>query len=97
MNNFTDPLTTIQSWQELYNKNYFETPVENQTEKDELHKKLIKRATEHFADTICEFSVDLSPDELFSCLFAAAAENYNHSKKEYEHAKEFLNQLHNEK
>jgi|688.fasta_scaffold1150603_1 hypothetical protein len=49
-----------------------------------------KKATEYFADTLAEFSCDLSGRQLFEALLAAATDNYNYTKGEYDKAKQFL-------
>jgi hypothetical protein len=49
-----------------------------------------KKATEYFADTLAEFSCDLSGRQLFEALLAAATNNYNYTKGEYDKAKQFL-------
>jgi hypothetical protein len=50
----------------------------------------LKKATEYFADTLAEFSCDLSGEQLFSALLTAATDNYNYTKREYDRAKAFL-------
>ena len=49
-----------------------------------------KKATEYFADTLAEFSCDLSGRQLFEALLRAATDNYNYTKGEYDKAKQFL-------
>jgi len=61
----------------------------------EIEKQSMKKATAYFADTITEFSGDLSGLQLFDCLLSAAIDNYNYTKKEYDNAKQFLDSLKN--
>jgi hypothetical protein len=50
-----------------------------------------KKATEYFADTLAEFSCDLSGAQLYEALLKAATDNYEYTKGEYDKAKQFLN------
>lgn len=63
---------------------------------DEIEQMSFKKATEYFADTLSEFRSDLSARQLFEALLAAATDNYNHSKNEYDKAKQFLDLLNGE-
>ena len=45
-----------------------------------------EKATNYFADTICEFSESLTPDELYQCLVDAMEGHYQYTKKEFDHA-----------
>ena len=45
-----------------------------------------KKATNYFADIICEFSEFLTPEELHQCLVDAMEGHYQHIKKEFDHA-----------
>jgi hypothetical protein len=45
-----------------------------------------EKATSYFADTICEFSELLTPEELYQCLVDAMKAHHEHTKKEYDHA-----------
>jgi hypothetical protein len=49
-----------------------------------------EKATQYFADTLAEFGCDLSGKQLFKALLAAATDNYNYTKGEYDKAKQFL-------
>jgi hypothetical protein len=44
-----------------------------------------ERATNHFADTICEFSEQLTPEELYQALVDAMEGHYQYTKKEFDH------------
>jgi hypothetical protein len=52
-----------------------------------------EKATEYFADTIAEFFNELSGAELFECFLAAACNNAEHVKKEYDKAQELVDLL----
>jgi hypothetical protein len=45
-----------------------------------------ERATNYFADTICEFSEQLTPEELYQALVDAMESHYQYTKKEFNHA-----------
>ena len=45
-----------------------------------------ERATNYFADTICEFSEQLTPEELYQALVDAMEGHYQYTKKEFDHA-----------
>jgi len=47
-----------------------------------------EKATNYFADTICEFSEQLTPEELYQALVAAMESHYQYTKKEFDHAKQ---------
>lgn len=47
-----------------------------------------ERATNFFADTICEFSELLTPEELYQALVDAMEGHYQYTKKEFDHAKQ---------
>jgi hypothetical protein len=45
-----------------------------------------EKATNYFADTICEFSESLTPEELYQCLVDAMEAHYEYIGKEFAHA-----------
>ena len=45
-----------------------------------------EKATNFFADTICEFSELLTPEELYQCLVDSMEAHYQYTKKEFDHA-----------
>ena len=45
-----------------------------------------EKATNYFADTICEFSELLTPEELYQCLVDSMEAHYQYTKKEFDHA-----------
>ena len=50
-----------------------------------------EKATNYFADIICEFSESLTPYELYQCLNAAVENHYQYTKKEYNYANQLRN------
>jgi len=49
-----------------------------------------QKATEFFADTIAEFSNEMSGEELFACFRQAAKEHLEHIQKEYDCAMDLI-------
>jgi len=49
-----------------------------------------EKATNHFADTICEFSEQLTPEELYQALVDAMEGHYQYTKKKFDHATKLL-------
>jgi hypothetical protein len=45
-----------------------------------------EKATNYFADTICEFSEQLTPEELYQALLSAIASYYLNTKKQFDRA-----------
>jgi hypothetical protein len=45
-----------------------------------------EKATNYFADTICEFSELLAPEEIYQALIDAMEAHYQYTKKEFNHA-----------
>jgi hypothetical protein len=45
-----------------------------------------EKATNYFADTICEFSELLTHEELYQALVDAMESHYQYTKKEFDHA-----------
>ena len=80
-----DPLMTKASRENLHDTsnavNQFLTDVQQRS---------FDKAVEYFADTIVEFSSDLSAEQLFKALTVAAKNNYEFTKKEYDSAKKFM-------
>lgn len=60
---------------------------------NEVEQLSFDKATQYFADTIAEFTSDLSSDQLFNALLKAATDNYNYTKREYDKATRFLELL----
>jgi hypothetical protein len=45
-----------------------------------------EKSTNYFADTICEFSELLTPEEIYQALINAMESHYEYTKKEFDHA-----------
>jgi hypothetical protein len=81
----TEPMATKDSREQLHDtSNAVDRLV------SEAEQLSFKKATEYFADTLAEFSCDLSGRQLFEALLKAATDNYNYTKGEYDKAKSFL-------
>jgi len=52
-----------------------------------------EKATNYFADTICEFSELLTPEEIYQALIDAMEAHYQYTKKEYNYANQLRNLL----
>lgn len=53
----------------------------------------MKKAQEHFADTICDFTNELTGQDLYKAFYAAAKENLDIAAKEYAKAKSLVDCL----
>jgi len=45
-----------------------------------------EKATNYFADTLCEFSELLAPEEIYQALIDAIEAHYQYTKKQFDHA-----------
>jgi hypothetical protein len=87
--NIDQPMDIIQEWQDWYRKQ----PKNFQTETKAIQKQMKTKAEEHFADTIAEFCSEISGKEMYEAFYAAALQNMEHHKKEYQKAKELIDLL----
>lgn len=89
-----EPVETIQEWQRWYKQNQLDNfPL---TEKDlttYVKTTSMKKAQEHFADTIAEFANELTGLEIYKAFYAAAQENLDIVAKEYAKAKQIVDCL----
>lgn len=83
-----EPMATKASREKLHDTTNAKTSLA-----DMVDEMTMQKATEHFGDTLAEFSNDLSAQQLFQALLNAAHDNYEAVKKEYNRSKEFLNLL----
>jgi hypothetical protein len=60
---------------------------------DHYKTMYIQKAQEHFADTIAEFTYELSGKELYKAFYAAAMDNLTDAEKEYQKAKQLVDML----
>jgi hypothetical protein len=92
------PIDAIHNWQKWYRENHsvlsMTEPMTIGNSVDKLvgdaEKMSFTKATEYFADTIAEFSNELSSEQMYKALLKAATDNYNYTKGEYDKAKNFL-------
>ena len=81
----------INIWQKSYEtKKINNESIENKSllQEDDTYKQ---KATEYFADVICEFFNEMSGQELFDCFSAAAKQNLEFVSKEYNCAVDLVN------
>jgi len=83
-----EPMATKSSREKLHDTTNAKTSLA-----DMVDEMTMQKATEHFGDTLAEFSSDLSAQQLFQALLNAAHDNYEAVKKDYNRSKEFLNLL----
>lgn len=91
-----DPIEAVQAWQEWYKRNHGEVTMESGKDvytKADLKDTWTQRAQEHFADTLAQYQYELSGKEFYKAFYAAAYENMEAAKKEYERAKELVDML----
>jgi len=60
---------------------------------DHCKTMYIQKAQEYFADTIAEFTYELSGKELYKAFYAAAIDNLTGAEKEYQKAKQLVDML----
>lgn len=53
----------------------------------------IQKATECFADTLCEFQYELTGEQFYNCFLAAATQVANNAKAEYDKTKQLVDIL----
>ena len=58
-----------------------------------VESEATRKATLCFADTIAEYSCELSGAQLYRCFYTAAVDNMNHADKEYKKAKQLMDLL----
>ena len=102
------PMEAIDQWQEWYRNTRvvaeMDEPLVTKDSREALHDTQhavetvskaywMKKAQEHFADTICEFTNELTGQELYKAFYAAACENLSIASKEYAKAKSLVDCL----
>ena len=102
------PMEAIEQWQDWYRKHKvvaeIDEPLVTKDSREALHDTQhavntyaktywMKKAQEHFADTICEFTNELTGQDLYKAFYAAAKENLDIAAKEYAKAKSLVNCL----
>ena len=61
--------------------------------KANAEEELINKATNYFADTICEFLPELGGKKLYECFVAAATQSLMHAEKEYDNNRDLIDLL----
>lgn len=59
----------------------------------EAKEMWMQKAKDHFADTLAEYQYELSGKDFYKAFYQAAYEATEHSRKEYERAKELVDML----
>lgn len=81
----------LPDWRTFYQELAADTKEGAPVLDENLYKqKDIERATNYFADTIVEFFNDLTAQELYDCFVEAAKQNFKHTQKEYDNAKDLI-------
>lgn len=83
-----EPLVTKDSREGLHDTQHASSNYQT-----DLKTYWMKKAQEHFADTICEFTNELTGQDLYKAFYAAATENLNTVAKEYAKAKSLVDCL----
>lgn len=83
-----EPLVTKDSREALH-----DTQHATNTYLSDTKKYWMQKAQEHFADTICEFTNELTGQDLYKAFYAAAKENLDIVAKEYAKAKSLVDCL----
>jgi hypothetical protein len=83
------PMEAIKEWQDWYRKN----PIVLESQVKAMEQEMKEKAQEHFADTIAEFSCEVSGKEMYKAFYAAAFQNMEYHEKEYQRAKELVDML----
>jgi hypothetical protein len=108
MDTTQEPIEVIDAWQRWYQENrvvaQMDEPLVTKDSREGLHNTTnavdtiakeiwMKKAQEHFADTIAEFQYELSGKDLYKAFYKAVYENAECARKEYEKIKELLDLL----
>lgn len=104
MDTTPEPIDTIQAWQKWYQKNRaipsIKNPMDTKGNQEsfaelcvDLEAEVIKKVTTCFADTIAEYSSELSGQQFYRCFYSAAVDNFNYADKEYKKAKQLMDML----
>jgi hypothetical protein len=91
------PLVTKESRESMHDTSKATTTLDgsNNLLTDYCKAMSFQKAQEYFADTIAEFTSDLSGKELYKAFYAAAMDNLNCVEKEYKKAKDLVDMLRN--
>ena len=89
------PLVTKDSRENMHDTSKAATTLDGSDNPLTDHYKTMymQKAQEHFADTIAEFTNELSGKELYKAFYAAAMDNMDAVEKEYNKAKQLVDML----
>ena len=108
MDTTNEPVDAIQTWQDWYRNNrvvaQLDKPLVTKESRETLHNTTnavttyasacaLNQAETFFADTIAQFTDELSGKEMYKAFFAAAQKNLDHATKEYNKAKQLVDAL----
>ena len=90
-----EPLVTKDSRAQLHDTSKTTTTLDgsNNLLTDYCTAMSFQKAKEYFADTIAEFTNELSGKELYKAFYAAAMDNMDCVEKEYNKAKQLVDML----
>jgi len=90
-----EPLVTKDSREQLHDTSKTTTTLDgsNNLLTDYCTAMSFQKAKEYFADTIAEFTNELSGKELYKAFYAAAMDNMDCVEKEYNKAKQLVDML----
>ena len=90
-----EPLVTKDSREQLHDTSKTTTTLDgsNNLLTDYCTAMSFQKAKEYFADTIAEFTNELSGKELYKAFYAAAMDNMDAVEKEYNKAKQLVDML----
>ena len=90
-----EPLVTKDSRENMHDTSKATTTLDGSDNPLTDHYKTMymQKAQEHFADTIAEFTYELSGKELYKAFYAAAINNMDCVEKEYNKAKQLVDML----
>jgi len=105
-----EPIDAIKKWQDWYKSHRvvasLDTPLVSKDSRENMHDTSntvesiakdiwMKKAEEHFADTLAEYQYELSGKDFYKAFYRAAHTNMDIAQKEYERAKELIDLLSN--
>jgi hypothetical protein len=103
-----EPIDAINEWQDWYKSHKvvasIDDPLVSKDSREKMHDTTnavesiakdiwIKKAEEHFADTLAEYQYELSGKDFYKAFYKAACNNMNIAQKEYERAKQLVDML----
>jgi hypothetical protein len=89
------PMATKDSRENMHDTSNATTTLDGSNDQLTAYCKTMwfEKAKEHFADTLAEFTYELSGKELYKAFYAAAIDNLDCVEKEYNKAKQLVDML----